>query len=55
MGSMIDDELHPKRVKLTAQQVTARRKAAEKKLGVTIPASKYERDLYESAHTSAKR
>lgn len=42
MGSMIDDELQPRRVKITAEQATARRKAAEKKLGVTLEPTKYE-------------
>ena len=55
MGSMIDDELSPRRVKLTAEQVTARRKAAEKKLGVTLAASPYERRLHERSATSPKR
>lgn len=48
MGTMIDDELHPRRVKRTATQVTARRKAAEAKLSVKLPVSSYERRLYKA-------
>jgi hypothetical protein len=49
MGSMIDGELSPRRVKLSAEPVTARRKAAEEKLGTKLPASNYERRLYNTA------
>jgi len=51
MGSMIDGELQPGHVKLTAQQATVRRKAAEKKLGVALSATKYELSLYTRART----
>lgn len=54
MGSMIDDELYPRRVNLTPQQATARREAASKKLGVNLKPSKYELGLYKSARTSKK-
>lgn len=52
MGSMIDDELSPRRVQLTAKQATARRIAAEKKLGVSLRMSNYEKRLYERSAPS---
>lgn len=49
MGTMIDDELQPRPVKITAEEATARRKAAEIKLGVALKPSEYERSLHERA------
>lgn len=43
MGTMIDDELHPRRVRQTAPQKAARREANEKKLGVKLAASPKDR------------
>lgn len=44
--SMVDDELDPRPVTLTAPEATAYRKAAEKRLNIALPVSSYERDLY---------
>lgn len=55
MGSMIDDELSPRKVKLTAEQATARRLAAEQKLGVKLAVSPYERRLQNRSSASSNR
>ncbi|MGV9802760.1 hypothetical protein ACWDTP_32385 [Mycobacterium sp. NPDC003449] len=45
MGTMIDDELHPRPVKITAEQAAARRAAAQSKLGVALEPSQHELTL----------
>jgi hypothetical protein len=47
--TMVDDELDPRPVKMTAQEATERRKAAENRLQTKLPVSSYERGLYKSA------
>jgi hypothetical protein len=47
--TMVDDELDPRPVTLTAQEATAYRKAAEIRLHMKLPVSSYERGLYMAA------
>jgi hypothetical protein len=47
--TMVDDELDPRPVILTAEEATAYRKAAETRLRKKLPVSSYERSLYIAA------
>jgi hypothetical protein len=44
--TMVDDELDPRPVALTAREATSYRKAVENRLNIKLPVSSYERDLY---------
>ena len=43
--SMVDDELSPRPVPMTYEELVAHKRAAEQKLGVKLPVSNYERRL----------
>jgi hypothetical protein len=43
--SIIDDELSPRPVPMTYDELVARKRAAEQMLGVKLPVSNYERSL----------
>ncbi|WP_166904382.1 hypothetical protein [Mycobacterium sp. DL440] len=46
---MIDDELSPRSVPLTYEGLVARKRDAERLLGVKLPVSNYEQRLRDSA------
>lgn len=46
--SLVDDELSPRPVTMTAHEATAARKKSEDICGISLPVSLYERGLYEA-------
>jgi hypothetical protein len=49
--SIIDDELSPRPVPVTYDELLARKQATEQLLGIKLPVSNYERRLHDSSAT----